>query len=128
MASLQDPRIKLETLAEKQMKCCLHARFIENCRAADIIPKGLRLKLQMNVGPDSNGLQKSVDALLHKVSGEICDRVCDEYLRKSRDIGILLENTRSELAKSMSANELFTIDIDIYEKQKRRSTPSETRK
>ena len=31
MASLNDPRLQLEKLAEKQMKSVLHTKFLEEC-------------------------------------------------------------------------------------------------
>ena len=63
MAS-QDPHIQnLQRIAEKQMKSALHAQFLENCRAENIIPKGLQLRLKVNVGNNCSEPQDSIDIL-----------------------------------------------------------------
>lgn len=113
MAS-QDPHIQnLQRIAEKQMKSALHAQFLENCRAENIIPKGLQLRLKVNVGNNSSELQDSVDRLLRKVSMEICERIRDDHLRRSTEYGCLLEEVRNELKNKMSNADMFDLDCEI---------------
>jgi hypothetical protein len=120
MAS-QDPRIRqLELLAEKQMKSTLHARFLDNCRAEDVVPKGLQLKLKVNVGKDSDDLQNSIDSLLLKVSKDICERVRGDHIRRSHDYGRLIEEKRNDLKTDLNNEELFKIDCDIFERTEKK--------
>ncbi|KAH3801091.1 hypothetical protein DPMN_154736 [Dreissena polymorpha] len=95
------------------MKSALHAQFLENCRAENIIPKGLQLRLKVNVGNNSSELQDSVDLLLRKVSMEICERIRDDHLRRSTEYGCLLEEVRNELKKKMSNADMFDLDCEI---------------
>lgn len=109
----EDPHVKLRQLAEKQMKSCLHAQFLEECLTENVIPKGLQLKLKVNTGSDSGELQNSIDGLLRRVSAEICEQVRDEHLRKSETYGKEMEQIRNELMKSMDPQELFSTDEKI---------------
>ena len=73
MASF-DPHVKqLGLLAEKQMKSTLHAKFLGTCRNENVIPKGLRLKLNVSVGNESDDLHISIDKLLERVSYDVSD-------------------------------------------------------
>ncbi|KAH3733307.1 hypothetical protein DPMN_039733 [Dreissena polymorpha] len=85
MASAEDPRLHLRKLAVNHMKSIymklavnhmkssLHARFLQNCINYNFVPKGLRIPLKVSVGNDSAELQNDIDALLQKVSIEICE-------------------------------------------------------
>lgn len=71
----------------------MHAHFLEDCLAENVIPTGLRLKVKVNTGCDSSELQKS------SVSSEISEQIRDEHLRKSEKYGADIEEVRSELKK-----------------------------
>ena len=110
-----DPRIhQLENLAEKQMKSTLHARFLENCIADNLVPKGLRLKLTLNVGGNSTDLQKAVDDLLSKVRCDICCRVRDFQHSKSLETGLQMEKIWDDIKKNVNNREMFEID-NVYQ-------------
>lgn len=106
----QDPHVKLRQLAEKQMKSCLHAQFLKDCLSENVIPKGLRLKLKVNTGSDSDELQSSIDGLLRRVSSEICEQIRDEHLRKSESYGKEMENVRNAMMKTMNPEVMFATD------------------
>jgi hypothetical protein len=67
------------------MKGVLHVKFLQNCRAEDVIPKGLSLKLKLTVGGMSNKLQEKVDSLLHRVSVEDCELIKEDHMRRSNE-------------------------------------------
>jgi hypothetical protein len=102
-----DPQFKLERLAEKQMKCGLHARFLESCVANDVIPKGLQLKLKVHIGNDSGEFQASIDRLLNKVSIEIMERIKDEQRRQVKKYGKEIEAERQSVITAISEEDLF---------------------
>lgn len=113
MASDIDPRLRLEKLAEKQMKSGMHVRFLEDCNSADVVPKGLSLKLKVNVGTNSSELQTSIDKLLHKVSMEICDRIKEYHIRNSMLLKTEIENVRSDIAKTLTDSQMNELDSTI---------------
>ena len=96
MASSYDPRNHLERLAEKQMKFTLHAEFLEECLANELLPNGLGLKLKVSVGNDQEDLelQASVDRLLERTSLHIVDIVKRCQLRKAKKFGRIIEEER----------------------------------
>ena len=61
---------KIEKMADFQMRKTTHIRFLENCLAENMIPKGLMLEKQIMVGGNSN-LQDTVDKALKKFSLEL---------------------------------------------------------
>ena len=70
------------------------AKFLGNCRNENLIPKGLRLKLKVTVGNESDDLQISIDQLLERVSYDICDRIRDFHLRHSHSYNQMIEEKR----------------------------------
>jgi hypothetical protein len=54
--------------------------FLNNAKKEHVIPKGLQLKIKVNVRYDGNYLKKSNDELLFTVSGHICDRIGGERI------------------------------------------------
>ena len=111
-----DPCIhELENLVEKQMKSTLYAKFLENCIAKNLVPKGLRLKLTLNIGGNSTERQKAVDDLLSKVSCDICCRVRDFQHSKSLEIGLQMEKIWDDIKKNVNNREMFENDNNIYQ-------------
>ena len=114
MASAEDPRLQLRKLAVNHMKSSLHARFLQNCINDDIVPKGLRISLKVIVGNYSAELQNDIDALLQKVSVEICERVRADHLRRAHSIGQSIEELRKSLEHKLSNNDFNTMENDIF--------------
>ena len=115
MASSNDPRRKkLTDLAEKHMRSQLHARFLEECCAESIVPKGLKLKLTINVGNTSQGLQASINRLLDKVSIDICGRIKEEHIKKAVQLSEEIETIRSGLSDSLTSDQIAELDSEIY--------------
>jgi len=114
MASSFDPRRKLAVMAEKHMRSGMHVRFLEECSAEGVVPKGLLLKLQVSVGDDTKNLQKSIDQLLHKVSLDICDRIKEEHLRKKINFEREIEALRKDIKSTSSDEQLSKLDSDIH--------------
>ena len=94
MASSYDPRKRLDRLAEKRMKCTLHAKFLEDCLSYELVPNRLTLKLKVSVGnePEDIELQKSVNVLLERTSLHIVDIVKEGHLRKAKNLGMLIHD------------------------------------
>ena len=118
MASSYDPRKRLERLAEKQMKCTLHAKFLEDCLSYELVPNGLTLKLKVSVGnePEDIELQKSVNVLLERTSLHIVDIVKEGHLRKAKNLGRVIEEERDKLKKELSGESIFEIDSSVFKK------------
>ena len=117
MASTEDPRLKqLQNMPNKQMKSVLHARFLEKCREADVIPKGLTLKLQVSVGGNSEELQTTVNNLLHRVSFDICEKIRDDHIRKSRQYDSQIEIIRADIQRNTSAEKFTSIEEETRTK------------
>ncbi|KAH3896227.1 hypothetical protein DPMN_020401 [Dreissena polymorpha] len=114
MASSEDPRLHLKKLAVNHMKSSLHARFLQNCINDDIVPKGLRISLKVSVGNDSAELQSDIDALLQKVSVEICERIRADHLRRAHSIEQSIEDLRKSLQHELSNNDFNTMENDIF--------------
>ena len=118
MASSYDPRKRLERLGEKQMKCTLHAKFLEDCLSYELVPNGLTLKLKVSVGnePEDIELQKSVNVLLERTSLHIVDIVKEGHLRKAKNFGRVIEEERDKLKKELSGESIFEIDSSVFKK------------
>ena len=122
MASSYDPRKRLERLAEKQMKCTLHAKCLEDCLSYELVPNGLTLKLKVSVGkePEDIELQKSVNVLLERTSLHIVDIVKEGHLRKAKNLGRVIEEERDKLKKELSGESIFEIDSSVFKKTQER--------
>lgn len=116
MASSYDPRKHLERLAEKQMKCTLHAKFLEDCLSNEMVPNGLTLKLKVSVGnePEDQELQKTVDRLLEKTSLHIVNIVKEGHMRKAKNLSRAIEEERGKVKKDLSDEKLFEMDSSIF--------------
>ena len=71
----------IEKLADFQMRKSTHIRFLENLVTESVVPKGLKLQLQVQVGENTR-LQKVVDDILRKTSMEITRLVSDEHYQQ----------------------------------------------
>jgi hypothetical protein len=123
MASKIDPpeeltslKFEIIKLSEKQMKRSLHCTFLNNCVEEGIIPSGLKLKLKIYIGNDSVNFQNSIDNLLDQVSLNICERLAEEQMKISIDIGKRMEGARDILKRKIDGNSLFNFDREVYEK------------
>ena len=104
----------IEKLADFQMRKSTHIRFLENCVSENVIPKGLKLQLQVQVGENSR-LQNAVDDILRKTSMEITRVVSDEHyrqLQESKPKMTELENKLRQFTKD--EGELNTITHNIW--------------
>ena len=131
MASSNDPRIQLEKLAEKQVKSALHAKFLEDCLAEEIVPKGLEIKLKVSVGndPEDIQLQASVDRLLEKTSLHVVNIIKEGHMRKMQNLGNAIEEVRGKLKKKMSNEQLFDMDSEVFKKtEEKKNVMTETHK
>ena len=111
---------RIETLAEKQMKSSLHARFLQNCIESECVPEGMLLKKKIYVGKNFSELQKSVDDLLKKVSLDICDKVCSAHQQKVREIGTEMESLRDVLKSKSDDEYISEFDQKIFEKTEKK--------
>ena len=118
MASLNDPLLQLEKLAEKQMKSVLHTKFLEECLSEEIVPKGLQLKLQVGVGndPEDQELQASINKLLTKTSLHVLNLIREGHMRKTRVLANSIEEVRRKIKERMSDKQLFDMDTSIFKK------------
>lgn len=107
---------KIEKMADFQMRKSTHMRFLENCIAENVVPNGLKIKLQVQVG-ENGRLQKIVDRILLKTSMEITRLVSEEHyqqLQESKPKMIELEN---ELRSKLNNNgEMNRISQEIFNK------------
>ena len=122
LASTSDPPIldmdkqiqEVKRLADFQMRKSTHIRFLENCIAEPVVPKGLRMNLEVQVGANDR-LQKAVNSVLEKTSLEICRLVKEEHMmqpQESKGKMAGLENKlRSDLSDEGKFNELMA---DIF--------------
>ncbi|KAK3611882.1 hypothetical protein CHS0354_021317 [Potamilus streckersoni] len=94
-------RQRILKLSEKQMKSSLHSSFLNKCVEEGIVPPGLRLKLKLYIGSESEEFQKSINNLLHEVSLNICERLSEEQQKRSLNFGKEMENVRDELKKKL---------------------------
>jgi hypothetical protein len=128
MASTRDPReLQLKKMATKQMKGILHVKFLQNCRAEDVIPKGLLLKLKLTVGGTSNKLQEKVDSLLHRVSVEVCEMIKEDHMRRSNELTSEMEKLRADLEKDLDNEQLDNLDKEISDSIEKSRTTIEKR-
>ena len=106
------------------MKSALHAKFLEDCLAEEIVPKGLEIKLKVSVGndPEDIQLQASVDRLLEKTSLHVVNIIKEGHIRKMRNLGNSIEEVRGKLKKNMSNEQLFDMDSEVFKKRKKRKT------
>ena len=91
----------IEKLADFQMRKSTHIRFLENCATESVVPKGLKLQLQVQVGENTR-LQKAVDDILRKTSMEITRLVSDEHyqqLQESKPKMTVLEDKLRKFTK-----------------------------
>lgn len=123
MASRVDPPAELTSLkfdivklANKQMRRSLHCAFLNSCVEEGIIPSGLKLKLKIYIGKEGVVFQDSIDNLLDKVSLNICERLAEEQMKISIDIGKRMEGARDILKRKIDGNSLFNFDREVYEK------------
>jgi hypothetical protein len=115
-----DPQWKLEKIALKQMKSGMHINFLQKCCDHEIVPKGLQLKLRINIGSSrKSSLQSSVDELLKKVSLDIMQRIIEEQKRNMAELSCDIEKTRNAITGRISHEKLFEIECDISEKTER---------
>ncbi|KAH3698402.1 hypothetical protein DPMN_085922 [Dreissena polymorpha] len=126
MASSEDPRLHLKKLAVNHMKSSLHARFLQNCINYDIVPTGLRISLKVSVGNDSAELQSDIDALLQKVSVEICEIIRADHLRRAHSIEQSIEDLRKSLQHELSNNDFNTMVNDIFKETEEKQILSRT--
>lgn len=75
---------KIEKLADFQMRKSTHIRFLENCVSENVVPKGLKIQLQVQVGENTR-LQNAVDEILRKTSMEITRIVSDEHYQQLQE-------------------------------------------
>lgn len=105
---------EIKKIADFQMRKSTHIRFLENCVAESVVPKGLRLNLQIQVGENSR-LQEAVDRMLKKTSLQICYMIKEEHttqLHESRGTMAELENKlKSDLSDKGKFND---IAADIF--------------
>ena len=107
---------KIEKLADFQMRKSSHIRFLENCVTESVIPKGLKLQLQVQVGENTR-LQNRVDEILQKTSMEITRVVSDEHylqLQESKQKMTVLEDKLRKFTKD--EGEFNTITHNIFTK------------
>jgi len=109
-------KFEIIKLAEKQMKRSLHCTFLNNCVEEGIVPSGLKLKLKIYIGNENEDFQNSIDSLLDKVSLNICERLAEEQMKISIDIGKRMESTRDILRRKIDGNSLFNFDQEVYDK------------
>jgi len=98
------------------MKRSLHCTFLNNCVEEGIVPSGLKLKLKIYIGNENEDFQNSIDSLLDKVSLNICERLAEEQMKISIDIGKRMESTRDILRRKIDGNSLFNFDQEVYDK------------
>jgi hypothetical protein len=100
---------EIKKMADFQMRKATHIQFLENCVAEALVPKGLRLNLQVEVG-NNNRLQNIIDRVLEKTSLEICRMIKEEHvaqLHESKHKMMELENKlRSHLSNEGQFNEI----------------------
>lgn len=112
---------EIKKMADFQMRKSTHIRFLENCIAEQIIPKGLKLKLKVHVGVNTR-LQETVDRILEKTSLEICNLVKEEHslqLHESKGKMIELENKlRKVTSDEGNFNEVTAEIFTVTEEKK----------
>ena len=115
------------------MKSALHAKFLEDCLAEEIVPKGLKIKLKVTVGndPEDIQLQASVDRLLEKTSLHVVTIIKEGHMRKMRNLDYSIEEVRGKLKKNMSNEQIFDMDSEVFkngrkEKRDDRNSQEET--
>ena len=104
---------KIETLADIQMKKSQHIRFLENCVTESVVPKGLKLKLQLQDGENMR-LQKKIDEILRKNSMEITRVVSDEHylqLQESKPKMTVLADKLRKFTKDEGEFNIITHNI-----------------
>ena len=109
-------RRDIEKTADFQMRKSTHMRFLENCISENVVPTGLKLKLQVQVGKDNNDLQTAVNRVLEKTSLEITRLIAEDHyrqLQKSKSKMAELEKSLSTIVKdegeiNIISHEIFT--------------------
>ena len=103
----------IEKLADFQMRKSTHIRFLENCVTESVVPKGLKLQLQVQVGENTR-LQKAVDDILRKTLMEITRLVSDEHyqqLQESKPKMTVLEDKLRKFTKDEGEFNIITHNI-----------------
>ena len=107
---------KIEKMADFQMRKATHIRFLENCLAENVIPKGLRLEKQMMVGGNSN-LQGTVDKTLQKFSLDLVRLVCDDHSRQPYESKGKMLELEADLKKHLNDERKFNdMSSEIFTK------------
>ena len=98
------------------MRKSSHICFLENCVTESVVPKGLKLQLQVQVG-ENMLLQNRVDEILRKTSMEITRVVSDEHylqLQESKPKMTVLKDKLRKFTKDKG--EFNTITHNIFTK------------
>ena len=107
---------KIEKMAEFQMKKATHTHFLENCIAEGVVPNGLRLKLQVQVG-NNHRLQEGVDKILEKTSMEITRLVAEENYHQLQESKSKMKELEEKLKHTVhDEGKLNIISQDIFGK------------
>ena len=107
---------RIENLADFQMRKSSNIRFLKNCVTESVMPKGLKLQLQVQVVENMH-LQKRVDEILRKTLMEITRVVSDEHylqLQESKPKMTLLKDKLGKFTKDKG--EFNNITHNIFSK------------
>jgi len=107
---------KIEKMADFQMRKSTHIQFLENCIDENVVPYGLMLKLQVQVG-ENGRLQESVDRILYKTSMEIARLVRDEHYVQLQEFKGSMKHLELLLKEKIKdEGEINIINASIFEK------------
>ena len=98
------------------MRKSSHIRFLENCVTESVVPKGLKLQLQVQVGENMRP-PKRVEEIFRKTSMEITRSVSDEHylqLQESTPKMTVLEDKLRKFTKD--EDEFNTITYNFFTK------------
>jgi len=91
-------RRDIEKIADFQMRQSTPMRFLEICIYENVLPTGLMLKLQVQVGKDNNDLPTAVNRVLETTSLEITRLIAEDHYRQLKKS----KSKMAELEKSLS--------------------------
>ena len=94
----------------KLLKIRHHVTFLQSCAAEGLVPKGMRLKLRLNVMEPSDNVEKSVEEVLTMAAREVRDLVLTHYTSLQRKF-------EREIDEDTPTDESVAIETELEEKQ-----------
>ena len=105
---------QIKNLAEYQMRKSTHVQFLEACIAESVVPQGLLLQKQVQIG-DNQQLQQCVNRLLEKTSLEMCRMIRDEHVRQQGEAKGKMATLEQKLSSSVNdRKKMFEINSNVF--------------